>query len=241
MDSTSLVGKASPNILNSIYDPKALFYLRTSTFPSEDIEAALVTIYLWAVKIENTVQKQYGDGDGNGHDGGLGQAWERSSYRAKLADFLAKMTPWMFAGATDINHMALKIEGSYTHDKQQLSDAIRDYLVNYTPEIPEVKLSCLISCIADTALVLGQKVAKPLRFALVMPVTETITAPKIRIITFLFERVEDEQQVKVSRSLYTCSVNLKLFQDQSFEQKEIDQGEGIEYFIMLNRADDLSA
>jgi hypothetical protein len=91
MDSCPIKSGIPPTI-NDDNDPKTVFFINATKASSDTVAPQLATFYLWAVKIENTVDKQLGHG-GNG-GGGLEESWARSSYRAKLADYLAKTTPW---------------------------------------------------------------------------------------------------------------------------------------------------
>jgi len=90
MDAHILRNTSSGSIVDN--DPKMVVYLKSSTYAPDDIKPQLETIYLWAVKIENTVHKQLGDQTND--DTGLERACERSSYRAKLIEYLARTTPW---------------------------------------------------------------------------------------------------------------------------------------------------
>jgi hypothetical protein len=82
------------------HDPQTLFYLNTfavssqgEAFRTTNCESVQTTLSSWATKIEHTVQTNLGQGsDKDRHK--IQASWDRSSYRAKLIDFLAKQTPW---------------------------------------------------------------------------------------------------------------------------------------------------
>ncbi|OTA65973.1 hypothetical protein K449DRAFT_431435 [Hypoxylon sp. EC38] len=219
-------------------DPQTVFYLNYISANStlqQGLDASkkdiLTTVYSWAPKIEHTVQSNFGKGsDAERHS--LQASWDRAAYRAKLLDYLAKTTPWLMI-VRDNPQVSSdeELTGEYHHDKLVYQRAVHDFLQSsLAPEIPVEKVQIIERYITET-MVLGQNdLAKSLRFALAFPFlvgTGVSLQSAIRVVTFTFTPKvsnEDSSMVTILKTMYEASLNKNIFDQQEFDQKDLDVG-----------------
>ncbi|CZT13149.1 uncharacterized protein RAG0_16726 [Rhynchosporium agropyri] len=192
-------------------------------------EAILKSQYFWATRIERTVQEKLGSSNAKERFS-MERSWERASFRAKLVDFLPRQTPWLFVIRDESGSPGVEqLHGDYHSDKIIYQKITHEFLSSSLPAAQKGKLQIIERYISETLVSIHDKMIKPLRFSVSLPLTTQEGPPRILILTLTFAQKKDgtKTSLEVSTSLYEAGVNTKALEEQRLNDKLLGQGRSI--------------
>ncbi|CZT03140.1 uncharacterized protein RCO7_11522 [Rhynchosporium graminicola] len=192
-------------------------------------EAILKSQYFWATRIERTVQEKLGSSNARERFS-MERSWERASFRAKLVDFLPRQTPWLFVIRDESGSPGVEqLHGDYHSDKIIYQKITHEFLSSSLPAAQKGKLQIIERYISETLVSIHDKMIKPLRFSVSLPLTTQEGPPRILILTLTFAQKKDgtKTSLEVSTSLYEAGVNTKALEEQRLNEKLLGQGRSI--------------